>query len=225
MLLSLVLAAGVDAGLAPFSWDVPEQVQLVPVGRTLERNGLPIKVFLARSNRKLDELLLHYAGRFVAAGYFIPPRVELKGFTLPRVVAFDDVRGVSFFVYGWPEPDGTTTLVLGAADVAHRKPAMSATGLPVFPGATQVSSFDIELARALSFSANATSAEVIDFYRSVLPTGGWKEREPGSFVKDGHLVRVLARPAKSGPDAGHALSVVVLDEIDQGPGSELPTPP
>jgi hypothetical protein len=211
VVLAALLGASPDAGAAPFSWDVPGQLELVPVGKKLEGNGLPMAVFLARSSWELDRLLLHYAGRFAQAGYFIPPKMgRITGLKLPRVVALDDVRMVSFLVYGWPEPDGTTTLVLGAADLAHRKPAQSGA-LPVFPGARSPTTFDVESATALSFTAKATQDEVIDYYRAVLPSGGWKEREPGAFAKAGRVVRVLAKKQ------GSELSVVVLEQGDEGP--------
>lgn len=216
--LALALGAAADAGVPsrPFSWDVPGQLELVPVGDRLERSGLPMKVFLARSSWELDRLLIHYAARFSEAGYFIPPRLgRLPGLKLPRLVALDDTKLVSFLVYGWPEPDGTTTLVLGAADLGHRRPA-TAKGLPIFPAAKGVTTFDVELATAMSFTAQGTEAEVIDFYRSVLPSGGWKEREPGTFIRDGRAVRVLAKKQ------GAALSVVVLEQPDDGP--PIPAP-
>lgn len=217
MLAAAVLSAAPDAGPAPFSWDVPGQVQLVPAGKQLEVGGLPMAVFLAKSTWELDRLLLHYAGRFAEAGYFIPPKMgRITGLKLPRVVALDDVRMVSFLVYGWPEPDGTTTLVLGAADLKNRKQAQGGV-LPVFPGAKSPTAFNVELATAVSFTAKATQEEVIDFYRSVLPSGGWKEREPGAFVKDGRVVRVLAKKQKLSTE----LSVVVLEQSDDGP---MPAP-
>ena len=214
LVLTALLGAAPDAGVAaPFSWDVPGQLQLVPVGKRMEREGLPMVVFLAKSSWELDRLLLHYADRFAEAGYFIPPKMgRLKGLKLPRVVALDDVRMVSFLVYGWPEPDGSTTLVLGAADLQHRKQGPSGA-LPVFPGAKSPTSFNVEMATGLSFTARATQDEVIDFYRSVLPSGGWKEREPGAFVKGGRVVRVLAK--KQGAELG----VVLLDQADEGPVS------
>ena len=203
-----LLSASPDAGPPVFSWDVPGQVQLVPVGKKLEANGLPMVVFLAKSSWELDRLLLHYAARFAEAGYFIPPRMgRITGLKLPRVVALDDVKMVSFLVYGWPEADGTTTLVLGAADLGNRKP-MKSGSLPVFPGAKGPTTFNVELATALSFTAKATQEEVLDFYRTVLPSGGWKEREPGAFVKEGRVVRVLAKKQRD------ELSVVVLEQSD-----------
>ncbi|MDP2272424.1 MAG: hypothetical protein Q8N23_32760 [Archangium sp.] len=217
LVAAAVLSAAPDAGPAPFSWDVPGQVQLVPVGKQLEGGGLPMAVFLARSTWELDRLLLHYAARFAEAGYFIPPKMgRITGLKLPRVVALDDVRMVSFLVYGWPEADGTTTLVLGAADLKNRKQAQGGR-LPVFPGAKSPTTFNVELATAVSFTAKATQEEVIDFYRSVLPSGGWKEREPGTFVKEGRVVRVLAKKQKASTE----LSVVVLEQSDDGP---MPAP-
>ncbi len=206
--------AGSDAGVMkvapPFAWDVPGQLELVPVGERLERDGLPLIIFLARSKWKLGALLDHYQARFVRAGYFIPPRqVPLPGLELPRVVALDDVKMVSLLVYGWPEEDGTTTLVLGAADLGHRRPTQR-NGLPVFPAAKHVTTFDVELGLALSFTAKASEAEIIDFYRTVLPSGGWKEREPGTFVRAGRAVKVLAKRDR----LPGVLSVVVLEQFD-----------
>ncbi len=217
LVAAAISSAAPDAGPAPFSWDVPGQVQLVPVGKQLEGGGLPMAVFLAKSTWELDHLLLHYAARFAEAGYFIPPKMgRITGLKLPRVVALDDVRMVSFLVYGWPEADGTTTLVLGAADLKNRKQAQGGV-LPVFPGAKAPTTFNVELATAVSFTAKATQEEVIDFYRSVLPSGGWKEREPGTFVKEGRVVRVLAKKQKASTE----LSVVVLEQSDDGP---MPAP-
>ena len=211
VLAAVLLTASPDAGAPPFSWDVPGQLQLVPVGKKLEGGGLPMVVFLAKSSWELDRLLLHYAARFADAGYFIPPKMgRITDLKLPRVVALDDVKMVSFLVYGWPEADGTTTLVLGAADLAHRKQAGGGT-LPVFPGASSPAHFNVELATAVSFTVKATQEEVIDFYRSVLPSGGWKEREPGAFVKERRVVRVLAKKQ------GASLSVVVLEQADDAP--------
>lgn len=205
--------AGGAAGLKPFAWDVPGQTRIVPVGNQLERNGLPMVVFLANSTWELDALLLHYAVRFSEAGYFIPPKMgRIPGLKLPRLVALDDQKMISFLVYGWPEPDGTTTLVLGAADLSNRKP-LTSSGLPIFPAAKNLTTFNIEMANALSFTVKGSETEVIDFYRSVLPTGGWKEREPGAFVKSGRVVRVLSKKSKTPGE----LSIVVLEEADQTP--------
>lgn len=218
LLLALALAGAPDAGArdAPFSWDVPGLLTLVPVGTRLEHNGLPLAVYAARSKWKLNDLLEHYAKRFAASGFYLPSNVALRGLTRQRVVALDDVKMVSFLVYGWPERDGTTTLMLGAADLGHRKPVVG-SALPAFPGAKHLANFNLEQGLALSFTAQATEAEVMDFYRSVLPSGGWREREPGVFVREARAVKVLAKKDREG------LAVVVLESFDEGaPGAPGP---
>jgi hypothetical protein len=63
----------------------------------------------------------------------------------------------------------------------------------------------------LAFTTSATEAEVVDFYRQVLGSGGFTERDPGTFVKQGQMVRVMAKPA------GKEISVVVIDQPDSMP--------
>ncbi|MEW5740071.1 MAG: hypothetical protein AB1938_14155 [Myxococcota bacterium] len=211
--LCAALAGAPDAGVRkPFEWNVPRLLTIVPVGQRLEANGLPMQIFAARSKESLDNLIIHYAQRFLDDGLFLPfkfigPR---PGGRLPKVVAFDPEAKVSYLVYGWPEPDGTTTLILGAADLGARSQRQTGK-YPPFPGAIGVTSFQLEYAEAVSFTAKATEEEVIDFYRSILPAGGWKERERGVFVKEGRAVRVLARPDK----AKGVLGVVVLEQADE----------
>lgn len=209
LLLALALAA--DTGPSPvFEWDVPAAVAQARVGDdALALDGLPLRVYLARSRWDGEQLLRHYTARFEAAGFFIPPKLQpMRGFKLPRVTALDPERMISYIVWTWPEPDGTWSLVLGSANLGARRPRAGAGGLPQFPGAAAATSFNLEFAQGLTFRARATQDEVIAFYRATLPSGGWREREPGSFEKGGRLVRVLAKPD------GKELSVVVLNEPD-----------
>jgi hypothetical protein len=211
LVAALVLLAA-DGGV-PFEWDVPGVVRAVPVGATLERDGIPMRAFAVNSKWPIDQLLDHYRKRFGDAGFFLTPiDGRLSKLKLPKVAAYDERRQLSYLVYGWSEGDGTSTLIVGSADLAHRKPPPTGgTGLPLFPGAKSALRFELEGAHALSFTAEAKSDEVIAYYRSVLPSGGWNEREPGSFVKDGRVVRVLAR------GKGSRLDVVVLDQPDLVP--------
>jgi hypothetical protein len=221
MILSLALLAlcgSTDAGIekqwvTSFNWDLPQIETIVPIGNTLQAQGAPQKIFLAKTKMKLADAIDHYAERFIKLGYFIPPTVrKIEGFTLPRVVAFDSDTYTGYLVYGWPEPDGTTTLILGATDLRGKKekPKEEPKSPVVFPGSKNVTKFNLEGARAIAFSAAATETEVISYYRTVLPTLGYTEREPGTFVKDNWALRVLARPeAKS-----KMLGVVVLEQPD-----------
>lgn len=206
-----LLAAAPDAGVAaPLRWEVPGTVALTRVGgEGLELAGLPLEIYAVRTRLSGEELLRYFTRRFEDEGFFIPPRnLELRGLKLPRVTALDPQALVSYLVYCWPEPDGTTSAIVGAANLKGRRPRAGNGALPVFPGATAVTTFNMEYAQGLSYRAAATAAEVIDFYRATLPSAGWKEREPGAFAKDSRVLRVLAKEGQGG------LAIVVLDEPD-----------
>jgi hypothetical protein len=193
-----------------FDWNVPQLVAWAEVGDQIQANGMPMKIFVARSKWKPVALLEHYQKRFADEGFYIPT-LDIKGLKLPHLAALDTQGLWSYLVYAWPEPDGTTTLVLGAADLKGRKvgkPLAAGFPAPLFPGATGVFSSNVEFARTMSFNSESTQTEVIDFYRQTLPAGGWSEREKGSFVREGRLLRILARPGAKG------LGVVLLEEAD-----------
>jgi hypothetical protein len=207
LLLALTLSA------APFEWNVPQLVSWTEVGDRMVGQGLPLKVWAVRSKWKLDELAVHYAKRFLDAGFYVDPRQKkLPGSTLPRLTALDTSTMWSYTVMFYPEADGTTTMLLGAADLGSRAaPQVADFAAPVFPGATSATSFNLESARALSFRTRATEGEVSAFYRQTLKAAGWTEDldRPGTFVKDGRALRVLARAEKTG-----GLGVVILEQPD-----------
>jgi hypothetical protein len=214
----------VDGGLAPqhewktsFNWDVPRLETIVPVGRALQVGQVPQKIFLARTKMNLADAIEHYAERFLRLGYFIPPKIRaIQGFTLPRVVAFDAETHTSFVVYGWPEADGTTSLVLGASDlssVKQKRTEKTAEPSVIFPGATDVTQFNLEGTQAVAFSAKATQAELMSYYATVLPTLGYVEVAPGVFSKGPRVLRVLAKHTLNSSQVG----VVILEQIETLP--------
>ena len=211
MRLSLALLGLLTCG---FDWNVPKMLEWSEVGDRIQANGMPLKIFIARSALKPAELLDHYQARFAKEGFYSPDKpLKLPGLELPRLTALDTETLWSYLVYVWPEPDGTTTLVMGAADLKGRKKDRNASGfcVPAFPGAKVTFTSNVEFAKTMSFTANATEAEVIDFYRQTLPAAGWKEREPGNFVRNGRLLRAVTRGTKKG------LDVVLVDEADLPP--------
>jgi hypothetical protein len=199
----------------PIDLSVPKMVAYTEVGNRMMVDGQPIKVWAVRSRLRLQELLQSYIDRFEDHGYYLPkPRdIQIQGLDLPKIVAFDPKEHWSYIIWGWPERDGTTTLIIGAADVSPQAKEAAGRGgqLPVFPGAKAPVVSNVEAARMLAFTTRATEAEVLDFYRQVLPTGGFKERESGTFVKEGRAVRVMVKPARA------ELSVVVIEQPDSMP--------
>ena len=218
----LLLVCLVAARASAFEWNVPGLVSWAEVGEQLQANGMPMKIFIARSKWKPVALLSQYQQRFAKEGLYVPPvPLDLTGLELPRVTALDTVSLWSYLVYAYPEADGTTTLVMGSADLKGRQAGRLAGGFPapVFPGSKATFASNVEFARTLSFLAPATEAEVVDFYRQTLPAGGWKERERGSFVKDGRLLRMLGRPE------GKGLRVVLVEGADLPATGLRPPPP
>lgn len=199
----------------PIDLSVPKMVAFTEVGNRMMVDGRPIKVWAVRSRLRLQELLQSYIDRFEDHAYYLPkPReVRIQGLDLPKIVAFDPKEKWSYIVWGWPERDGTTTLIVGAADVAPQsfRPPSRGGELPKFPGAKSPVVSNVEAAQMLAFNTTATETEVLDFYRQVLPSGGFKERESGTFVREGRAVRVMAKPV------GGELSVVVIDQPDAMP--------
>ncbi len=197
--------------LCGFDWNVPEVLAWAEVGDRIQANGMPMKIFVARTKWKPVAALRHYEQRFLGEGFFLPPApLKLQGLDLPRVTALDTKTLWSYLVYAYPEPDGTTTLVMGAADLKGRVLGKKVDGFPapVFPGGKTAFSANVEFARTLTFVTTATEDEVVDFYRQTLPSGGWKERERGAFVREGRLLRML------GKAEGKALRVVLVEEAD-----------
>jgi hypothetical protein len=178
----------------------------------MQANGMPLKVYVARSAWKPVDLLEHYQARFARAGFYLPEKaLKLPGLELPRITALDPENLWSYLLYVWPESDGTTTLVMGAADLKGRKPRAAEPGnfpAPVFPGAKAIFSANVEFARTLSFTTGATEAELLDFYRQTLPAGGWQERERGAFVRAGRLLRAASKATARG------LKVVLVEEAE-----------
>ncbi len=213
------LAALPDGGTAPFEWEVPGAIDTTVVAREAMINGLPMSISAVRSSRPIDELLAHYASRFLERGFFIPPHIRpIPGFDAARVMAWDPVGRRSYLVYGWREDARSSTLILGSANLGARKPtASTADGLPTFPGAKHVLRFDLEVSRGVSFDATASADELVDFYRTTLGAAGW-QAQGTTFVRKGRALSLLSRPDAARPGL---LSVVLLEQ-PQPEG--LPTP-
>ncbi len=218
-MLKAVLSASLLLALpaAAFDWNVPQLVAWAPVGDSMAVNGVPLKIYIARSKLKPADVMKHYAARFEEAGFYNPPKVRLPGLELPHMVALDTQTLWSYLIYVWPEPDGTTSMVLGASNQGvKRTRAASESPYPVFPGASHILVTDVELAKAISYSAPTTQPELLAFYRQVFAAAGWKEREPGVFTKAGRQLRLVSKPR-----AGK-LEVALIEEADLTGSSAAP---
>ncbi|MBX7098801.1 MAG: hypothetical protein K1X89_13925 [Myxococcaceae bacterium] len=199
MRLVLPLALVLSAPAWAFDWNVPKLEAWTQVGDAMVVNGVPLKIYAARSRWKLQDLLQHYVRRFEDERFFIDRKARLPGLELPHVVALDTESKWSYLVYGFPERDGSTTLILGAADNAHRVPRSAGpTPWPMFPGGKLLFVSDLEGGRMMHFRAAATADEVRDFYAQVLGQGGWKRQDDGTFTSGERTLTLRVAPGTKG---------------------------
>ncbi|MBZ4419658.1 hypothetical protein [Myxococcus sp. RHSTA-1-4] len=189
----------------PFVWDVPKVVDIVDVPGVMLADGVPVRLKAVRSKEKPEPLLQHIVDRWEAWGLFIPP-VEHQPQTLreAQITALDPERLITYTVIFQPNPDGTTTLYLGEANMSQPPQAVSSVA-PVFAGAEGVMTSELEVVRSVNYTVRAKEAEVEAFYRAELGKAGFKEVEPRRFRSGHEEMELVIRSVQPGQ-----LSVAVL---------------
>jgi hypothetical protein len=201
MLIFLLAALGAapDAGSEAhrFVWEVPQMLESVPVSGAVKALGVPMKLHAVKSKLRADALFLHFRREFEAANFYIPPREGQFQVPGSRQLTGLDIRShVSYTVIFQPNPDGTTTVILGEADLERRDPPADAS-LPVFPQASHVLQTSGEGSLMVMYEAQARPEELSSFYRETLSRAGYREHD-GAFVRSGEQIRVLAQGAQDG---------------------------
>jgi hypothetical protein len=207
LILLAVLTASPDAGTEQhrFLWDVPQVLESVPVGGGAKALGVPMKLHAVKSKLGAEALFLHFRREFEAANLYVPPREGQ--FQVPgarQLTGLDTQTRTSYTVIFQPNPDGTTTVILGEADLEHRDPPAEAR-LPVFPRASHVLQTTSEGSLMVMYEAEANPADLSSFYRETLSREGYRERD-GAFVRNGEQIRVLAQ---GNPDGGSVYVTVI----------------
>ncbi|HEX8441084.1 hypothetical protein [Archangium sp.] len=194
-----LLGAGVASAQRPtFTWDVPRVVESVDVPDVMRADGIPVKLRSVKSAEKPEVIVQHLVKRFEAAGFFIPPDGHrTQRLAEPQLTALDTDRLISYTFILQPNPDGTTTVVLGEANLGMARKEQSAFA-PVFPGGTDVMQSDMEGARTLTYSVTAEQGKVRDFYLKELRAAGFTETSPGTWHRTGEELRVAIRPGPAG---------------------------
>lgn len=201
---------------APFTWDVPEVIDDVPVGNTPSAGGRPMKLRAVRSRLGWEKLLKKLGEDFLRAGLWIPPQsAQPQNLALPYISAIDGRRMISYSVLFQLNPDGTTTLILGEVDLEARVSAVPAA--PLFPGAQGVMTSDVEAMRSVTYRAKAQPQEVLAFYREVLGKAGYRDAGGGTFERGAERTTVLTRPGKDG-----LLKVTVMTTMGGASGTGTP---
>lgn len=201
-----VLAAGhAGAQRLPFTWEVPGVVGVVDVPVPVISSGIPVRVSAVRSKEKPAYILQKLVDRFALWGFYVQPMAEQPQFLRePMITAVDTRAFVSYTAILQPNPDGTTTVFLGQADLSQA-PRPQSSVAPVYPGGTGMMQSEMEGARTLVYSVSARQLEVEVYYRNELAQAGFEEIEPLVFRSSNDEIALKLAPAKEG-----RLSVIVV---------------
>jgi hypothetical protein len=206
--IALAAAAAVlCAAPEPFFWPRPDVVEEIDIPDVIKADGVPVRLHVLRSKLGVQQLLERFANAFVQAGFWVP-RVQKRLLAEPHVTGLDWRGLVSYSAVLSPNPDGTTTCLLGEAQLGKREtPAAVPDFAPLFPAARDVMRVEEEGARIISYAVRGpTTEEVTRFYADQLPRAGFKAAEgEGAWEKPGAQLQVSARPAGDG-----AVSVVLV---------------
>ncbi len=207
MIAWAVVALSLAAEPAHFVWPRPELIDELPISEVTRADGVPVRLHTFRSRLSADVLLQAYANAFDAAGFYIAlkqPRVTLE----PHITALDWRTKISYSAILSPNPDGTTSCLLGEAALGKRKePGGTADFAPVMPNAREIARLDQETERLISFSVRNSPDAVVRFYRDSLPTAGFvpAEDETNLYTRGLERVRVMTTANTNG-----TTSVVLL---------------
>jgi hypothetical protein len=195
----VLLSAGeASAQRLPFTWDVPKVIETIEVPGTMKANGIPVKLRSVKSAERPEVILQHMVDRFEQWGFYIPAK-RSQWFQEPQLTALDTERLISYTFIIQTNPDGSTTVVLGEANLGLWQKDLS-TIAPVFPGAREVMNNDLEVARTLSYQVPAPNStpDVEGFYRGLLTKEGYTEAEPHIYRKGTDEMQVMVSPPKGG---------------------------
>lgn len=194
----------------PFEWNVPGMVSHVDVAGTMETQGIPMKLNAVDSTWMPPELFNHFLKQFTQAGFYLPPpRDQLIVHGAATLTAMDVDRRLVYTVIMRVNPDGKTTKVLlGTSNMGLAKPPSDTAFAPVYPGARDLFTSNVEVGRTLGYVARVTPQELNAFYLKAMTQAGFKEERPGLYSKDRELIEVLAKPLPNGE-----LSVLVVSRI------------
>ena len=222
--LVVALAAPVALGQKPtFTWDVPRVLETVDVPDIIRADGIPVKLRSVKSAERPEVILQHLVNTFEAAGFWIPPDSErTQWLREPQLTALDTDRLISYTFFLQSNPDGTTSVLLGEANLGQAR-REQASFAPLYTGARDVMQSDMEGARTLSYVVEADPAKVSAFYVEELRGAGFTETEMGLWRRGEEEFQVGVRSAAPGKVVVVILRRLRPEETRQPPDT-APTP-
>ncbi|MFY0526620.1 hypothetical protein ACN28I_26905 [Archangium gephyra] len=225
LLLAVLWGAGAaSAQQVPFTWDVPKVLEAVAMPGVMRADGIPVKLRSVKSAEKPQVILQHLVNRFEAAGFYIPPdKHRTQWLAEPALTALDTDRLISYTFALQPNRDGTTTVILGEANLGMARREQAAFA-PVFPGGKDMMQSEMEGARTMTYLAEAEPGKVRDFYVAQLREAGFSETSEGTWRRNGEELRVAVRPVKPGSVAVIVLRRTTLENVRESDVREGPQP-
>jgi len=196
---------------APFAWPTPDLIEDADVQGPMRVQGIPIRLRAVKLRHSLDELAPLYLHAYEQAGFYIPPgehQVDL--FRDPSLTALDTRRFISYTAIFQKNPDGSTTVILGEANLSLYRPANVPPGFPMIAGAAHVSSVHFEGSQVLTYDAPAKPDAVRAFYAKALGKLGFA---PGTAPLDANVFRKGANELQlelASGDTGRTSVVIVM---------------
>lgn len=215
MVMSIVAPNAAYGG--EFHWDVPRAIESVPVPGELVSLGVPLHLRAVRSELSAPALAQYFIAEFKRSELWVPPadaQFQIPGGV--SLTALDTKRRISYTVIFQPNPDHTTTVILGEADLARRTIPKPPREVPLMPGAQHVLTTHGEGTTVVTYEVKATPDEVASFYRGTLRSSGFGEKE-GAFVRGAQELRISA-------DEAHQPGVLFISVQARGVSVDLPRP-
>ena len=180
----LLLAASAASAQARFEWPKVPVIEAAPAAQIVHVRGVPVQLVALKVKEDAHRLLQTYADAFYAAHLYLAPDKDQLQLAAggAMLTALDPATNITYTVILKPRPDGTTTVILGEANFARRDPTKETDFAPIFPGATGVVRSSQEANEVIAFSAHAAAREIEGFYRTVLPTLGYRQDPKDSSV-------------------------------------------
>jgi hypothetical protein len=215
-LASLLLSASAWAERPRFTWPTPDAFEAAEVPGTLQAQGVPMKLKAVRVHHPPQQMVDLYFAAFERAGLYIPPeKDQVRLFADLTLTALDPKRNISYTVIFQDNRDGTTTLILGEANLALRGAPPADAAVPLFPGATGAVHAESEGARTVTYATPAAGKDVLAFYRDALTRAQFlpqsADAESAVYQTDAEELTVSARPDEKGQTR-----VVVVSRLRRG---------
>jgi hypothetical protein len=212
--IAIGLALALAVAPAHFVWPKPGLVEEIDIPDVIQTDGVPVRLHLIRSTLPVQQLLQTYATAFDQAGFYLA-REQKRIVAEPHLTALDLRTKISYSAIISPNPDGTSSCLLGEAALGKKRPPQQDFAA-LMPAAGSVMRVDQETGRVLTFTVRASIEEANAFYRETLVPAGFAPSpiaaEANVYVKGAERIEVLAKGAGNG-----ATAVVLIQRRGEQP--------